>query len=159
MLVADVNRFTEHPTERVARLLDGCDGGGEEEHVRQHECLLHLLDFVLCHACVYSFMSVSVEGVSALVAEFVGVAVLDVFLAAVGALVYLVHAGEIDELRVSTIGAVVSGEELVESLDGLVNAGEVVHVLELTKPVNLAEDADREVTLVFFIRHVSGVCG
>ena len=52
MLIADVNRLTNHLTERVAHLLDGADGGGDEEHVRQHECLLHLLDFVLCHVCV-----------------------------------------------------------------------------------------------------------
>jgi len=52
MLIADVNRLAEYPTERVARLLDDVEGGGEEEHVRQHECLLHLLDFVLCHVCV-----------------------------------------------------------------------------------------------------------
>jgi len=111
-----------------------------------------------CTFWISSFvMSVSVEGVSALVAEFVGVAVLDFFLAAVGAFVDLVHTRQIDELCVSTRGTVVCGEELVEGLNGLVNAGEVVHVLELTKPVNLAEYADGEVSLVVCVIHVSEV--
>ena len=89
-----------------------------------------------------------VEGVSAFVAELVSIGVLDFFLAAVGAFVYLIHRDDVHQLSVSTIGAVVCGEELVESLDGLVNAGEVGHELELTKTVNLAEDADSKVTLV-----------
>ena len=99
-------------------------------------------------------MSVSVEGVSALVAEFVDVRVFDVFLVAVGALVYLVHAGKIDHLCVSTIGAVVRGEELVEALDGVVHSG-----VEVGLFVNPAEDADSEVTLEVFVVHIKSFCG
>ena len=99
----------------------------------------------------------SIEGVSALVAEFVGVAVLDVFLAAVRAFVDLVHTGQIDHLCVSTIGAVVRGEELVESLhhccEEVVGNGVVVS----NHRVNLAEDADSEVALVVCVIHVSEV--
>jgi len=99
-----------------------------------------------------SFMSVSVEGVSALVAEFVGVRVLDLFLAAVGTLVDLVHTRQIDELRVPTAGAVVRGEELVESLHHVRDeCGGVRCSAPLVEDV--AEDADSEVTLVFVICH------
>ena len=91
----------------------------------------------------------SVEGVSALVAEFVGVAVLDVFLAAVGAFVDLVHTRQIDELCVSAIGAVVRGEELVEDLHRLADADDGVGL-----SVNLAEDTDGEVALVVCVVHI-----
>jgi len=91
-------------------------------------------------------MSVSVEGVSALVAEFVDIAVLDVFLAAVGAFVDLVHTRQIDEVCVSTIDAVVLWECLVESFHDEADAGD-----EVCLSVNLAEEADREVTLEVFV--------
>lgn len=97
-------------------------------------------------------MSVSVEGVSALVAEFVGVRVLDVFLAAVGAFVDLVYTGEIDHLCVPTVNAVVLWEELVESFH---SQGDALDGVCLS--VNLAEEADREVTLEVFVVHVSEV--
>ena len=98
-----------------------------------------------------SHVCVLVEGVSALVAEFVGVAVLDVFLVAVGAFVDLVHARKIDELRVPTIGAVVRGEELVKSLDYFVNHEGKRHRVCYT------EDAVSEVALVVCVIHVSEV--
>jgi len=98
-----------------------------------------------------SFMSVSVEGVSAFVAEFVDIAVLDVFLAAVRAFVYLVHAGKIDHLCVSTIGAVVRGEELIEGLHYHIDRFVEVRVCLVSEA---AEDADRKVTLEIFVVHV-----
>ena len=95
----------------------------------------------------------SVEGVSALVAEFVDVRVFDVFLAAVGAFVDLVHTGKIDEVCVSTIDAVVLGEALVEGLHHRFDT-----VDEVCLFVNLAKDADRKVTLEVFVAvHVSEV--
>ena len=96
----------------------------------------------------------SIEGVSALVAEFVGVAVLDVLLAAVGAFVDLVHTGQIDHMCVSTGGAVVRGEELVKGLHDRVH-GSVQGVVGLVSEA--AEDADSEVTLVVCVVHVSEV--
>ena len=92
-----------------------------------------------------------IEGVSALVAEFVGVRVLDLFLAAVGAFVDLVHTGQIDHLCVPTAGAVVLGEELVEGLHDRVHGGEqgVVGLVS-----DAAEDADSEVALVVCVVHV-----
>ncbi len=90
----------------------------------------------------------SVEGVPAVRAERVDVCVHGFVFAAVRAFVYLIHRDDVYQLSVSTIDAVVIGQELVENLDGLVNAFEVAHVLELTKPVNLAEDADSKVTLI-----------
>ena len=101
-----------------------------------------------------SCLCVLVEGVSALVAEFVGVAVLDVFLAAVGALVDLVHTRQIDELCVSTIGAVVLGEELVEHLHDHVNP--VGYVLGHVTPLEFAVDSDGEVALVGFVAVAHG---
>ena len=98
-------------------------------------------------------MSVSVEGVSALVAEFVGVAVLDVFLAAVGAFIDLVHTRQIDHLCVSTGGAVVLWECLVENFH---DGGDFVERPRLRG--NLAEDSDSEVALEVFVDvHVSEV--
>ena len=100
-------------------------------------------------------MSVSVEGVSAFVAEFVDVRVFDVFLAAVGAFIDLVHASKIEQLCVSTINAVVRGECLVEGFHDDTDAGD-----EVCLSVNLAEDADREVTLEVFVAvHVKSFCG
>ena len=74
---------------------------------------------------------------------------MNLFLAAVGALVDLVHTRQIDELCVPTIGAVVSGEELVESIH---HGGDAEGSDEGLS--NLAEDADCEVTLVVCVAHV-----
>ncbi len=76
ILVADVNRLTNHPTERVTHLLNGGDRGGEEEHVRQHECLLHLLHIGFTHDDVLGvFVDVEVnefdDGVVFAVREYI----------------------------------------------------------------------------------------
>jgi len=101
---------------------------------------------------VYLSMSVSVEAVSALRAEGVNVSVFNVLRLAVGAFVDLVHTGQIDYLCVSTAGAVVLGEELVEGLHRLADSGDDVGL-----SVNLADDADSEVALVVCVVHVSEV--
>ena len=93
----------------------------------------------------------SVEGVSALVAEFVSIGVLHFLLAAVRTLVHFIHRGKVYQCGVSPIGAVVRGEEFVEGLNNRVN-GSVQGVVSLVSEA--AEDADRKVTLVEFVVHV-----
>ena len=52
VLEGDTDSLTQHLAERVD-VCPLCGRYGDEEHLRQHECLLHLLNFVLCHVCLF----------------------------------------------------------------------------------------------------------